>query len=337
MGRVWGHRTWSHFRSNALRDCPRGFFFRYCSEGEPDARDAKLLKSLGTSRMEAGSIVHDLILSAMRSYREDGELVGSLADEGERLYRERSMRSVEVCEHMRLKRRFPNGCGKRAPFVHHYHRHDLGSDHDEEMVLRIRRCLDHFDCSDLWAYLRGVGCERWEQLPDGTFDGMPKFVTGKNVEVFANWDFVGTDPDGVVHVVDWKTGRASDVAQAKARIQLCVYASWAARVMGVPLHKVRVHAAFLLESPPEFSPSIVHAEERQALAERVHSDVAQEAELIEHRTNKVGRIYGRWACRESFLPAPAERMCKQCGWLEMCPEGQAMCDHIPVRPNVLLN
>ena len=60
MGRVRGHRTWSVARSEAFRACPRGFWFRYCSDGESEERQVRLLRHLTTPSMEAGAIVQGL-------------------------------------------------------------------------------------------------------------------------------------------------------------------------------------------------------------------------------------------------------------------------------------
>ena len=335
MGRIRGHRTWSVARSEAYRACPRGFWFRYCADGEPEERQILLLKRLTTPRMEAGAIVHDLILKAMRVYHDDGEILYGLSDEGERLFRERAAGSPEICERMQETGRFPRGdVTKFVAFSSDYHGPDFGPVHDEAIVPRIRQCLDHFEQSELWTVLRGIGPERWEPLPEEGFGRTPTFISGKGVKIYAKWDFVGTDEQGVVHVVDWKTGAETEVARNKALFQLCVYVSWAVRTMGVPLRAVRVHPAFLAGSPPEWRPVEVLPEERQALAERVHTEVRRETELLKPQTNRCGQIYERWVDREDFPSTPRTRMCLECGWLTMCLDGQAACDHVrnPDRP-----
>ena len=329
MGRVRGHRTWSIARSEAFRACPRGFWFRYCADGEPEEQRVRLLRRLTTPRMEAGAIIHDLILLAMRAYQEDGEILCGLADEGERLYRERAAQSPDVCDRIRETARVSyDRATKFVAFLHHYHGLDLGLEHDEAIVGRIRTCLDNFEQSNLWAVLRGIGPERWEPLPEEGFGRTPTFVSGKGVKIYAKWDFVGIDAEGTVHVVDWKTGNETEIARQKALFQLAVYASWAARTMGIPLRAIRIHPAFLAGFPPEWRPVEVRSAERQALAERVQADVHREAGLMERRSDERERAFAWWAHRQEFPPTPKTRMCLECGWLTLCPEGQAACDHL---------
>ena len=333
MGRVPSHGTWSLSRSGCLEDCPRGFFFRYCSGGEPDERRIRLLKRLVTPELEAGSIVHEVILLAMRAYRDDGELLYDLANDGERLYRERARLSPEVCARMREGRHLPVGTNFVA-FVRDYYGHEARLREDEAVVARIRRCLDHFERSDLWACLRGIGCQSWQSLPDGGFDAMPRFRSRHGVNIWANWDFVAADPKGMIHVVDWKTGNAGEMARRKARLQLCVYATWATSTWRKPLSEVRVHPAFLSPAPPEWEPLELEREERNALGERIHADVAREADLLEPRQTRDGLAVGHWAHREAFPPRPRLQMCLRCGWRELCAEGQAVCGQTPSsRPN----
>lgn len=137
-----------------------------------------------------------------------------------------------------------------------------------------------------------------------SFDEKKMIVDG--VTVYAAPDLVVEDDQGMLHIVDWKTGRA-----AKANIaQLAVYGLFVSEKLGAPIERITAHLVFLATGETER-----HANLREGVAEarRMISTYTTDvrARLTDIGRNVAGDI-------DQFPMTDDRSLCRRCNFREIC-------------------
>lgn len=322
--------SWSLTRSKATSECPRGTWFQYFVRGERDLEGrAYALRDLTTLPMAAGSAVDYVIARAMKAFRDQGEVIPRLPDVGVRLLRRQLLNSRAVVPEIQRGGRWDRSSGKwMPPLVHHYYRLDVGEEYVQRMEARVAACLHEFERGEVWRRIRTADVAGWYPLSKLEECGVPSFIASIGLKVWAAVDFAMLD-DGAAYVIDWKSGANSAKAQEEAQHQLAVYAMWACRQYGLYPERVMVQAVWL-QAGSDWEPLVVDEEVVKAVAKRIRAEALAEEARLDVRRNVHGKPIRIWGRREDFPPAPSGRRCTECRFRELCPEGRAACDHLPV-------
>ncbi len=126
------------------------------------------------------------------------------------------------------------------------------------------------------------------------------------ITVYAAPDLVVEDEHGMLHIVDWKTGKPG-----KAKIaQLAVYGLYVSEKLGAPIEKITAHLVYLMTGETER-----HANLREGVAEarRMIATYAADvrARLTDVATNAAGDI-------EQFPMTSNTSLCRRCNFREIC-------------------
>ncbi len=226
--------SWSTSRARTFATCRRRYYNDYYlswlgwgRNADPERRQAYLLKKMTRLPMFAGDIVHRAIVEYF-ARRDQG--LGWTAEEAtawgvaelRRGYKEsrdggwkaRPAKSVRLAEHHYEEERIDEASG-------------AAGDYGKRYVERISACLQAF--FELPAITAARDAEPGDWLACEEMSTFELFDT----KIFAIPDFAFLDPSGepepVVRIVDWKTGRPSDAD----RFQLEVYAFYARERWGV--------------------------------------------------------------------------------------------------------
>ncbi|MBP7145905.1 MAG: PD-(D/E)XK nuclease family protein [Acidobacteria bacterium] len=300
--------SWSASRGSAFRDCPRAYFFHYYlavgrgEQADPArARLAWRLRHLTSVPLWVGSRVHDTIERLLRSSRSDSSLTveQAIEDMVARMRREyaQSRRGDQ------LRTPDPKDAAR-------FHEHEYGvAVPDEVWRQRVEEAREMLRAFARLGYLdvaRGLhdgellgleGLEQWQ------FEGVPMWV---------RIDFAYRDPEGVVHIVDWKTGRYD---RGENPLQMMAYASFAARTWGVPLDALDVREVYLRLPEPDRRCRI-DAESVAAAEAQMRASIGAMLAPVRDRE--------RNTAREDDFPLAADmRSCRNCFFFKVCPAGAA--------------
>lgn len=310
--------SWSTSRARNFAECRRRYYFDYYlswrgwgRDADPERRRVYLLKKMTRMPMLAGDIVHRAI-AEYYARRDQGlgwtaeEAVAWSVQELRRGYREsrdggwkaRPAKSVRLAEH-------------------HYgepevdESGDAAREYGTRYVDRIRASLETFFTSAKLADAREAQPRDWLACEDmSTFE---LFET----KVFAVPDFAyldrtagegGGDADGLVHIVDWKTGRPREAD----RFQLEVYAFYARERWGTDPTRTVAADVYLLDD--EVREVAVDDAVLDATLARIEASIGEMREVHFDADRSKGDA-------EEFPRVPeadAGRVCSRCNYRELC-------------------
>ena len=238
--------TWSASRHNTFQYCKRQYWWTYYGawggwnrEGDPEARQAYVLKNLSNRWAWVGTVVHETIEGLLRRTLEraqDGMLVfetGGLDLEAEldavtvRMRRD-WVQSRDGEYHFDPKRR----CG----LAEHEYREDVPREEWRAMNQKARDAVQAFLTSKLFEELDNSETTRWlpiEQLDQFVFEGTPIWVV---------MDFARHTADDGIEIYDWKTGAVDPEGN---KPQLGCYTMYVGEKHGVPPERVQNALVYL--------------------------------------------------------------------------------------------
>lgn len=230
--------TWSVSRAQLFQNCQRAYYFNYYgswggwdSAAPERTRQLYILKNIKPMVMWAGSIVHDLIKQALEQYSMTRVLpsTSDLQNQARRQLRQGWTESVSQAWRTAPKKtnlhELYYGNGKTLP------REDT-----DRIKARVYDSLEAFVNSATLKAILTVPFVQWKPI-----DILDSF----QVEEYKVWcavDFAYTDREGVLHIVDWKTGGENPVT---LRQQLACYALYAMDKWKCPVEQLALHGVFL--------------------------------------------------------------------------------------------
>lgn len=251
---------WSISRESMFDSCRRRYYFHYYfswggweSSAPHVVREAFKLKRLVSLALWRGQLVHYVASKVLQSMKAKGRIPSKkdvLDYTLERFKSQHDFSSAGMYLTEPKKRRNRLNIDWLALFEHEY-----GMDLPAERLERTRReCVEAieglFECPLLQAIER-TDPSGWiiEDLDHAEFSQKFEF---KGVTVFAKTDLMFREKDSTLGIVDWKTYRetgASDGGKDEdrsARVQLGIYGYYAANVLHVPIHSIRLYEVNLL-------------------------------------------------------------------------------------------
>jgi hypothetical protein len=299
--------AWSWSRHTTFYDCARKTYWQYYgSWGGWEAEAAKepalayRLKQIRSVAMLVGGTLHEVVSERLRMRAESGGPVPGqqIQDEIERRVLKRLRESRN-----RDWERFGNP-KKYALLFEDYYGAGVDERGRDTALALIRECSAGFAASVYARRAFAVPKKRLRIIDPTEFDEMKIDIDG--VVAYAVPDLVVEDDEGMVHVVDWKTGKAgkADVAQ------LAVYGLYVTEKLGAPLERVVAHLVYVRTGEYE-----KYANLRDGVAEARRRISTYTADVRSRLTD----VENNAADDISLFPMTSNRMlCKRCKFQEIC-------------------
>jgi hypothetical protein len=299
MGDLVNEFSWSRSRNATFEDCRRKYFYHYYGawggwehDAAADVRRLYILKQLASRQMWAGRVVHDAIEMALHVYREgrDVPVEPFIADVVERMRGEwRSSRAGRYRE-----------SPKTLALFEHEYALDLKPEVWQALSRNVVTCLRNFFRLPLLEAVRKTAPEHW------SIEHWSKVFDFEGTLVWIAPDFGYWNADGLLTLVDWKTGASDTDATA---FQLGCYALYAREVLGVEPSQVDLLEANLRE--PTVTPLLWDDARLEAIREQLRLSIrSMRAYLVDASAN-VARI-------EDFERTEELRICRWCNFRTVC-------------------
>lgn len=290
---------WSFSRRGTLETCPRKYYYQYYGgkqekRGSPKEMDSiRFLKMLSNQHLVSGSIVHSLIRLFLTKAQEGTTY--SL-DFLKKMARDTVTNSITFTENYR------QGDEKKNPYLHLlqevFEERENSRAIYQQVIDKTSTLLDNFYQSEVFKPFVEAG-KKLGAFAEKKF----KLPLDEHTKVSGEADLAFWQ-DGYFVICDWKTGKVDDGDDS---MQLLTYTWWAMDTQNVPLDKVKLYKAYLLENEvKEFRLS-----EREfymnKIAIRQSADVMLEmAEFGEE---------GDWS---AFTPCNQRKICSLCPFQKIC-------------------
>ena len=278
---------WSATRYEIFSICKRRYFYHYYGKYDPDnsIRELKRLKELVSIPLETGGIAHSVFETLLRRLRKTPENI----DEE---------RFIEYAETMTSDRI------EKSEFDEIVYG-ELDEINIDDIFPKVKICLENFLESERFDWLTGVAIntsDDWVIEPPGYGESRLN-----DMKVYCKVDFL-FPVDGVLHIIDWKTGK---VVHEKHRKQLLGYATWAAYHFDVDPDLVRPTIAYLYPEYVEVDESF-SAEDLRNFAVQVE---AETGEMYEYCRDVQGNVP---LDKGEFPLVDHEKICVYCSFRGIC-------------------
>ncbi|OGV68763.1 MAG: hypothetical protein A3K19_24145 [Lentisphaerae bacterium RIFOXYB12_FULL_65_16] len=296
--------SWSVSRDQLFQDCRRAYYYNYYgawggweSDALPATRKLYILKNLRTLPMWAGSTVHEVIAEALNRYARKNTPIraGELQARAQQKLRAGWIEAVNrewlaSPKKTNLSELY-YGNGKTLP-----------RETTEKTKDRVFESLRCFAESAVLQEILATPYMNWKPI-----DQLTSFVLDE-LKVWCAIDFAYVDPQGVLRILDWKTGSERT---ASLKVQLACYALYAAEAWHVPIDNVQLCGVFLGENArtTQFraSPEVIIEAKDRILT----SAADMRAALADAQNN---------VAREDDLPCcEKDGVCRWCNFREVCP------------------
>ena len=301
--------SWSKSRHEKFSECRRAYFNAYYgswggweAEAGSPVRELYVLKKLSSRWQWAGSVVHGAVRQVLQRAKATGDLLplekvldrtrararAEWATSRDKSYWREASRIVGLVEH-EYGDPVPGDDWKRL------------YDHVVEGSLRA------FYASDVLQQILRTPRADWltvDELDAWTFEG---------TKIWVAIDFAFRDPDGRIHVLDWKTGKERGVDHT----QVGIYALYAQRKWGVPMDGVLGGLVYLVQPAGAAAERVSVAADEAALAAcmaEMRASIAGMKALLEDPDRNVARpaafpqVDERSACRRCPFRRPCGRL-----------------------------
>ena len=306
MAELTNEFSWSKSRHEKFRECLRAYYYQYYGSwggwnaaAGTAARELYVLKKLSSRWQWAGSIVHEALKSTLRRARARGEIL-PLEDLLDRTRR----RARGQWASSRDKSYWREATQIAGLVEHEYGEPVPDSEWKRIWDEAIEGSLRAFYASETLSRIRETPRERWltvDELDSWTFEG---------TKIWVAVDFAFTDADGLVHILDWKTGREREVDHT----QVGIYALYAQERWGAPPSRIVGGLVYL--STPEGQRISVRADPGALDAcrdEMRRSIAAMQGRLEDPPRNaacesRFPQLVDRAACRRCTFRRPCGRL-----------------------------
>jgi hypothetical protein len=306
MGRVLTNDfSWSKSRHEKLSECLRAYYFQYYASwggwdrsAPEEARTLYTLKKLGNRFTWAGTVVHDLVKSALLEVR-----VGRKPDEAQTI--ERAHRLMQGDYRHSVKKLYWQQKHRKefSGLVEHEYGEPLAPEDWKRNWEATELSLRNFFKSRWLPLAESLQPNQWLEVDEG-FEKSQFVLEG--VKVFAIPDFAYLEPDGTAVVVDWKTGKSREGYDE----QVLGYALYLSTRYRLPVEKVKASLVYLTEGTEQ----TVTVDEAAIDTFRAHfkKSVARMRELLRDPEGNVPRE------KDAFPPTDSQEACARCVFRRPC-------------------
>lgn len=300
--------AWSYSRRTTLDQCVRRYYYEYFGGSKRNAKDEAdkeqiaFLRQLSNRYERAGELLHLAIGSYFRKARD-----GNPWKEGklESWIREVFHKDIVYSQSYfntpaTLEQKFPPKL-----LSEFYFKRDDALETCLELEERLFNAITTFTRSAVFEEFReeGKNLEALIEHPIKMHEGFLCRVDGRIDLSFRK--------GGRITVVDWKLG--VDDGSSEESLQLAIYGLWAIGHFHCDIGSLRICKAYL------GSNLVTDFVSTETLLEAARARIVQDA-----RRMLLMDSYGRAARSEAFMPCLQERVCRNCTFLEVCPEGREL-------------
>ena len=307
--------TWSVSRARLFRSCQKAYYYAYYGawggwslEAPAAAQLLYRLKQIKSFPLWGGSIVHEVIREALAQFGMQRRPidVNELQNAARALLRKGW---VESRDHAWEKD------PKRAVnlFEHYYGEgREIPREETDSLKASIYTALDNFVHCDVLAELMKMPSQNWVEI-----DRLENFIGGElpaddrapaiPLKVWCAIDLGYFDAQGVLHIIDWKTGTEH---KEELRLQLACYALYAMKKYQLPLEKIEL-GGVILNDGGRLSPyTISHENLVTATDQMLKSACAMRGKLLDVEANT--------ANEEDFDFTANPAFCNTCPYRQVC-------------------
>ncbi|GEJ58672.1 PD-(D/E)XK nuclease family protein [Anaeromyxobacter diazotrophicus] len=295
--------TWSKSRHEKFRQCLRAYYFQYYGSwggweapaGSP-VRELYVLKKLSSRWQWAGSVVHEALKGLLARARGTGQF--RPLDELLEQTRQRARRTWSTSR----EKSYWREPSKIAGLVEHEYGEPVpGAEWKRLWDEVIEGSLRAFYASETFERIQRTPRAKWltvDELDSWVFEG---------VKIWVAIDFAYQDEGGLIHVLDWKTGRERGVDHT----QVGIYALYAQQKWGVPPEQVLGGLVYLSNPAGERVSVAADAAGLDGCRDEMRGSIAAMQELLEDRPRNVARL-------ERFPQLAAPDGCARCAFRRPC-------------------
>lgn len=305
--------NWSFSRRGLLERCPRQYYYSYYGASDRFATDEPMkpmlmrLRAMDSIPLRLGSLAH-LTISTFLKHRQAGaraDMPGLTRWAVGLLYKDAEYSEADPDGQNPPPGRYP------PRLLREFNARDPQARQAvSDAAEALRKALNTF------AGAQKLGVFRTEGAKPGALVEYPFRISILGALVSGRVD-LAFRRDGSWHIVDWKTGAAD--AGSDDSLQLAVYALWARDSVSSGFEpatcRIEVMKCFL------GSGSIVRFDVSEAVLDRARVRIAQDMERILE-----AHPYGVAANASAFSPCLQPRVCRQCSFQSVCPEGRELLD-----------
>ena len=301
-----------------LDACPRRYLFHYYvswggwrAQAPAVVREAFKLKRLVTLPLWRGQLIHYVATMVLRSMRARGRIPAR--DDVVRYTLERFDAQLAFSRERRYLTAPKTRGGKLdidwlALFDHEYGKPPT-AERIERSKLECVRCVDGLLNGPLLGEIMATDPGSWliEDLDRAEFS---QTFTFGGVTVYAKTDLLYRDADGLLNIVDWKTGSGESRG---IDLQFGIYGYWAAKKLGEPIDSIRLREVRLAAGGDVRDRSI-DEKSLERFYGRIEAGIARLADLL------VDRDTGRNEARppREFPTIDADDVCERCNFFRIC-------------------
>jgi hypothetical protein len=318
--------SWSYSRQQAFNRCERAFNFQYYPWDEPDTAQARFLSRIKTHEQVAGDAVHWAVAIALKTYRFKKTDIPSLAEPALQRYKETCSRSRWIVDHLKRDRKPPTDGAVLHADVYGYDARDQYKSAKDQ----VERCVKNFRSSAAWKFIKTTNSTHWfavdpdhRQMSKFKFEVAPlHFVT-----VYAGYDFAFRH-DGLIYIVDWKTGHKTPMGAEEALRQLAVYGLHFINHPQIRAKGVEIRTqAIWLEEPSVWNPEPISTANFQEAEHNIKTQFEIERARNRVEVRKNGEII-TIAERSAYQCRPELPKCAGCKFGLICSEGKDLVQRV---------
>jgi hypothetical protein len=295
--------SWSKSRHEKFAECRRAYFYQYYAswggwEASPgsETRQLYVLKKLSSRWQWAGSVVHESIRQMLSRARATGQFLP--IDDMLKRTREKARAQWAYSRGKSYWNEFARIVGLTE--------HEYGDPVPSEEWKRLYEdvvdgSLRAFYASETFAKIQGQPQHRWmtiDELDSWDFEG---------TKIWVAIDFAYRDQEGLIHILDWKTGQQRKVDHT----QVAIYALYAREKWGVHLDNVMGGLVYLTGSGEAVS---VKADEAtlETCKDEMRASIGAMKTLLEDPAANRARSL------EMFPQHPDPKACARCPFRRPC-------------------
>lgn len=300
MATITNKPSWSESRVKTLRQCHRQYWFSYYGswggwdrKASLECRQTYILKKMTNVPMWTGSIVHDTIEWIVRELKAKGQEQAPSYDQAiehaTQLLRRGWLDSTQ--------KRWESYPSKAINLSEHYHNVGVPDKKIQDIKDKVARCLKNFYGCTVFQAIRKLNPE--DILESEEFQSF-KLKTEEEVAVKLDLAY---RKDGLVYLVDWKTGRAeqSVIDQLVSYAMYAMKMGWASRVEDIRIVPVYLDSKHDIV---ELTPTMDHVKRQASIIQR-------EFPLLIAAHNQSGD-------KSNFSVTDDPRACKWCNFRTIC-------------------
>jgi len=278
---------WSTSRYEIFDKCKRQYFYNYYSKYVKDIPTYKMqmLRDLTSIPLEIGNVIHDIIETFLRRLQVSDSDINEL-------------KFYEYAKHKVIQ------YFSQKTFIEKYYNQIETIDMDY-VQQRTYTCLSNFMGSNVysWIIMKAITNRNdWMIEPDKYGE-----TRLNGLKAYCKMDFL-FPVDGLVYILDWKTGKSDPY---KHNNQLIGYSAAASSNFGIKWNTIFPRIIYLY---PEFSELEIELKE-----DDLHKFLEKVKEETEQMYNYCSNIDNNIPLPiEKFPETPSTTICKYCNYQELC-------------------